>query len=49
MKIGGASVKGGMQDLYIFIIGKEKQEEIILSNKRRYSVGQSDDPLHHFP
>lgn len=49
MKIGGTSVKGGIQDLYVFVTGKEKQGEVILSNKRCYSVGQSDDPIHHFP
>lgn len=39
MKISGASVKGGIQDLFVSVTGEEKQEEVILPNKRCYSVG----------
>lgn len=47
MKISGASVKGGIQDLFVSVTGEEKQEEVILPNKRCYSVGWSDDPIQH--
>lgn len=49
MKIGGTLIRGGIQDLLIFITGKLKEEEVFLSNKRGYSVAKSDDPIHHFP
>lgn len=49
MKISGASVKGGIQDLFVSVTGEEKQEEVILPNKRCYSVGWSDDPIQHCP
>lgn len=49
MKISGASVKGGIQDLFISLRGEEKQEEVIMPNKRCCSVGWSDDPIQHWP
>lgn len=49
MKISGASVKGGVQDLFVSLRGEEKQEEVIIPNKRCCSVGWSDDPIQHWP
>lgn len=45
MKISGASVTGGIQDLFVSLTGEEKQD--ILPNKRCCSVGWLDDPIQH--
>lgn len=47
MKISGASVKGGIQDLFVSLTREEKQEEVMLPNKRCCSVGWSHDPIQH--
>lgn len=38
-----------MEDLFVSLTGEEKQEEVILPNKRFCSVGWSDDPVQHWP
>lgn len=38
-----------VEDLFVSLTGEEKQEEVILPNKRFCSVGWSDDPVQHWP